>query len=212
MVASPKHQIIETDDEVCLDGAVIHHETFVYYMMHKPQDVLSATQDRRDTVVLDLLHDRDKRKGLFPVGLLDDKDTTGLLLLTDNGPLAHAMLSPKKHVAKVYEAHVQGVMAKEDISAFQEGIALSDHKCQPAALTIIHVDHEAETSLVHITVEEGKYHQVKQRMVASCGKRVTRLKRLSMGDLVLDDRLAAGDYRPLTADEIGGLKQYGVEI
>lgn len=95
-------------------------------MMHKPQDDLSATQDRRDTVVLDLLHDRDKRKGLFPVGRLD-KDTTGLLLLTDNGPLAHAMLSPKKHVAKVHEAHVQSVMTKEDISAFQEGIALSDH-------------------------------------------------------------------------------------
>lgn len=126
VVTSPKHQIIETNDEVCLDGAVIHHETFVYYMMHKPQDVLSATQDRRDTVVLDLLHDRDKRKGLFPVGRLD-KDTTGLLLLTGNGPLAHAMLSPKKHVAKVHEAHVQGVMTKEDISAFQEGIALSDH-------------------------------------------------------------------------------------
>ena len=140
-----------------------------------------------------------------------DIDTTGLLLLTNNGQLAHAMLSPKKHVDKLYEAQVAGIMTADDIEAFAAGIELKDFICQPADLEILKTDQEANTSLVRITIKEGKFHQVK-RMVAARGKEVTTLKRLSVGPLVLDGSLAKGSWRRLRDSELAALQIFDVEL
>lgn len=129
--------------------------------------------------------------------------------MTNNGALAHAMLSPKKHVDKVYEAQIAGLMTQEDVEAFAAGIVLEDFTCQPARLAIITSDSQKETCLVHITVREGKFHQVK-RMVASRGKKVVQLKRLTMGPLKLDDKLALGAYRRLTEKELEALAAFDV--
>ncbi len=159
---------------------------------------------------MDLLDESARQKEVFPVGRLDI-DTHGLLLLTNNGALAHAMLSPKKHVAKVYRAKVDGIMTEEDRTRFEAGIELKDFTCQPAKLTIVKVNEEQQTSLVEITISEGKFHQVK-RMVAACGKKVADLERLAMGPLSLDKELATGTFRRLTQEEIKSLKRFGVEL
>ncbi len=185
------------------------HETFVYYVLNKPKGVISATEDDRHRTVLDLLDDTARQKEVFPVGRLDI-DTHGLLL-TNNGQLAHAMLSPKKHVDKLYRAQVDGIMTQEDAERFAAGMELKDFTCQPAQLTILSTDEAKQTSLVDITIREGKFHQVK-RMVQACGKTVTDLQRLSMGLLVLDDSLALGEYRRLTAAELKQLEVFGVEL
>lgn len=208
--ASPKRQVDEKTNVIAVNGQVLTHENFVYYLLNKPQGVISATEDASHRTVLDLLDETARHKQVFPVGRLDI-DTTGLLLLTNNGPLAHAMLSPKKHVDKRYEATVAGIMDGADILAFEKGIALSDHDCQPAKLEIIETNQLAVTCLVHITIREGKFHQVK-RMVAARGKQVTALKRLTMGPLTLDEELALGDWRRLTEEEVVSLKIFGVEL
>ena len=159
---------------------------------------------------LDLLDEIAQHKEVFPVGRLDI-DTHGLLLLTNNGKLAHAMLSPKKHVDKLYRAQIDGIMTQGDVERFAAGIDLKDFTCQPAQLTILSTDEVKETSLVDITIREGKFHQVK-RMVQACGKMVTDLQRLSMGPLWLDSELAIGKYRRLTADELKQLEVFGVEL
>lgn len=205
---SPKTQIDEKTDQVAYQGRPLVYEAFVYYLLHKPAGVISATEDKYHRTVLDLLDDTARHKEVFPVGRLDI-DTTGLLLLTNNGQLAHALLSPKKHVDKVYVADVAGVMSSEDVARFAEGIQLSDHLCQPAVLEIL--DIAEQTSRVRITIREGKFHQVK-RMVAACGKEVTSLKRLSMGSLHLPEELPEGAYRRLTAEELAGLGEFGVDI
>ena len=140
-----------------------------------------------------------------------DIDTHGLLLLTNNGDLAHAMLSPKKHVDKIYQAKVDGIMNQEDILAFEKGIELKDHTCQPAKLEILSVDRATGTSLVQITIAEGKFHQVK-RMVAACGKEVTELQRMSMGPLSLPDDLELGAWRRLTEEELEALAVFGIPL
>ena len=196
---SPKTQIDENQDQIAFQGQALTHETFVYYLLNKPQGVISATEDARHKTVLDLLDDTARHKQVFPVGRLDI-DTHGLLLLTNNGDLAHAMLSPKKHVDKIYQAKVDGIMDQEDILAFEKGIELKDHTCQPAKLEIVFVDRDAGTSLVQITIAEGKFHQVK-RMMEETGCPVLHLKRLSMGPLKLDDALKTGEYRKLTDKE-----------
>ena len=196
---SPKTQIDENQDQIAFQGQVLTHETFVYYLLNKPQGVISATEDARHKTVLDLLDDTARHKQVFPVGRLDI-DTHGLLLLTNNGDLAHAMLSPKKHVDKIYQAKVDGIMDQEDILAFEKGIELKDHSCQPAKLEIVSVDRATGTSLVQITIAEGKFHQVK-RMMEEIGCPVLHLKRLSMGPLKLDDALKTGEYRKLTDKE-----------
>ena len=200
IVTSGKTQVDETADTISYQGQVLGYEQFVYYMLNKPSGVISATEDKAHKTVLDLLDDTAKKKQVFPVGRLD-RDTTGLLLMTNNGALAHAMLSPKKHVDKVYEAQIAGLMTPEDVEAFEAGIVLEDFTCQPAKLAIITSDSKKETCLVHITIREGKFHQVK-RMVASRGKTVVQLKRLTMGPLKLDDKLALGAYRRLTEKEL----------
>ena len=171
---------------------------------------MSATEDDRHKTVLDLLDETARQKEVFPVGRLDI-DTHGLLLLTNNGKLAHAMLSPKKHVEKIYRAQVAGLMNQADVERFAAGIELKDFTCQPAQLKILELDVVKETSLVEITLSEGKFHQVK-RMVAACGKEVKDLQRLAMGPLKLDPTLTLGEWRRLTEQEMQSLAIFGVEL
>lgn len=200
---SAKLQINEDTDEICFDGQKLEYEEFVYYMMNKPQGVISATEDPKHKTVLDLLDDLARSKEVFPVGRLDI-DTHGLLLLTNDGKLAHALLSPKRHVDKTYLAQVNGIMTDEDIETFAQGIPLKDFTCQPAKLDLVSVDAEKNQSLIRVTIAEGKFHQVK-RMVAYCGKEVVDLQRLTMGTLTLDEDLKRGEWRRLTKDELEGL-------
>ena len=200
---SAKLQINEDTDEICFDGQKLEYEEFVYYMMNKPQGVISATEDPKHKTVLDLLDDLARSKEVFPVGRLDI-DTHGLLLLTNDGKLAHALLSPKRHVDKTYLVQINGVMTDEDIETFAQGIPLKDFTCQPAKLELVSVDTEKNQSLVRVTIAEGKFHQVK-RMVAYCGKEVVDLQRLTMGTLTLDEDLKRGEWRRLTKEELEGL-------
>ena len=197
---SAKLQINEEKDEIRFDGQVLEYEEFVYYMMNKPQGVISATEDSKHRTVLDLLDDIARTKEVFPVGRLDI-DTHGLLLLTNDGQLAHALLSPKRHVDKTYLAQVEGIMSQEDVETFAKGIPLKDFTCQPAKLEFVSVDPKKNQSLVRVTIAEGKFHQVK-RMVAYCGKEVVDLQRLTMGTLVLDENLEQGEWRRLTKEEL----------
>lgn len=179
-----------------VDGEDIGYREYTYVMLHKPAGVLTATEDRHQKTVLDLLAPELRRQELSPVGRLD-KDTEGLLLLTNDGDLTHRLLSPKSHVDKVYYAELDAPLHPEDCAAFEEGITLADgYKCMSAGLTLLEDGRKAL-----ITLREGKFHQVK-RMTASRGAEVLYLKRLSMGPLRLDDRLARGEYRMLTDEEI----------
>lgn len=193
----PEQKISEEQDEIWVDDQVIGYNKYEYLMLHKPAGVVTATEDKRDRTVLDLI-DSPLKKQLFPVGRLD-KDTEGLLLLTNDGALAHRLLSPKKHVSKVYYARIAGCVTKEDVQAFSEGLDLGDFTSMPAELKILSAGEESE---IEVTVCEGKFHQVK-RMFEAVGKKVLYLKRLSMGKLCLDERLEVGEYRPLTQEEIG---------
>ena len=200
---SAKSQINEETDEIRFDGQKLDYEEFVYYMMNKPQGVISATEDPKHKTVLDLLDDYARAKEVFPVGRLDI-DTHGLLLLTNDGKLAHALLSPKRHVDKTYLARINGVMTDADVETFAQGVPLKDFTCQPAKLELVSVDTEKEESLVRVTIAEGKFHQVK-RMVAYCGKEVVDLQRLTMGTLTLDENLKCGEWRRLSKEELEGL-------
>ena len=197
---SAKLQINEERDEIRFDGQVLEYEEFVYYMMNKPQGVISATEDSKHRTVLDLLDDIARTKEVFPVGRLDI-DTHGLLLLTNDGQLAHALLSPKRHVDKTYLAQVKGIMTQEDVDAFAKGIPLKDFTCQSAKLELVSLDSVKNQSLVRVTIAEGKFHQVK-RMVAYCGKEVVDLQRLTMRTLALDENLERGEWRRLTKEEL----------
>ena len=185
---------------VTFQGQRVGYEEFEYYMLHKPAGVVSATTDAKDKTVIDLITDK-KRKDLFPVGRLD-KDTEGLLLITNDGDMAHRLLAPKKHVDKVYYARIDGRVTEEDVLAFQEGISIGQGEvAKPAKLEILKAD---EISEIHVTIQEGKFHQVK-RMFHTIGKEVLYLKRLSMGSLVLDESLPLGAYRKLTREELEDL-------
>ena len=202
---SAKLQINEDTDEICFDGQKLDYEEFVYYMINKPQGVISATEDPKHKTVLDLLDDLARSKEVFPVGRLDI-DTHGLLLLTNDGKLAHALLSPKRHVDKTYLAQVKGIMTDADVEVFAQGIPLKDFTCQPAKLELVSVDAEKNQSLVRVTIAEGKFHQVK-RMVTYCGKEVMDLQRLTMGTLTLNENLKRGEWRRLTKEEVEGLRE-----
>ncbi|MFC4770975.1 pseudouridine synthase [Enterococcus hermanniensis] len=199
---SDKCQIDPAKDVVTFLGEDLTYQEFYYYLLHKPAGVVSATEDNRDRTVMDLFSPQDLRSDLFPVGRLD-KDTEGLLLITNDGKLAHELLSPKKHVEKEYLAEVAGVMTTEDQEQFKKGVQLDGERTLPAELMI---DETAQdTSLVRIILHEGKFHQVK-RMVKICGKEVTYLKRIRMGALSLPDDLAKGAYRALTKEELQQIK------
>ena len=186
-------------DTLEVDGVVVSCGGFTYLMLNKPAGVLSAVEDRRQRTVLDLLPQHLRRRGLSPVGRLD-KDTEGLLLLTDDGEMTHRLLSPKCHVDKVYYARVEGAVAPGSQEAFRQGLLLPDGmKCLPAELEVL------APGQVRVTVHEGKFHQVK-RMLAACGAPVTYLRRLSMGPLQLDETLETGQFRPLSQEEIAALR------
>ena len=197
-VPAKKSEIkVSEEDEVVLDGNRISQAPeFVYYLLHKPAGYVSATEDKRDKTVMELV--ASDRKGLFPVGRLD-KDTEGLLLITDDGALAHELLSPKKHVDKTYYAKIAGSVMEAHIERFREGLDIGDEKkTLPAVLEIL--TSGPETSEIRITIHEGRFHQVK-RMFEAIGCKVIYLKRLSMGAVALDETLAPGDYRPLNEKE-----------
>lgn len=182
---------------VAVNGKRIGYTEHHYLMMNKPGGYLSATEDSHDKTVLDLLEHKYKNLKLFPAGRLD-KDTEGLLILTDDGDFCHNVISPSKKVPKVYYAEIIGQLAESDVTKFREGIVLGDgYKCRPAELEIIS-DESGNKCLV--TVEEGKFHQVK-RMIAACNCQVAYLKRLKIGRLALDENLALGEYREITIDE-----------
>ena len=196
LAGSGEQKVDPAGTALLVDGRAVAVSRFTYVMLHKPAGVLSATEDPRQETVLDLLPEHLRRRGLFPVGRLD-KDTEGLLLLTDDGELAHHLLSPKKHVDKRYYAQLDGPLGPADQAAFREGIVLADGtRCMSAELELLGDGRE-----VLVTLHEGKFHQIK-RMIASRGAAVCRLKRLSMGTLVLDQTLRPGEFRPLTAEEV----------
>ena len=214
-----KQKAVRVDDEIVKDssfhvdpakqavtvfGERVEYVEFIYLMMHKPQGVISATEDKHDRTVIDLLDPLDQHFEPFPVGRLD-KDTEGLLLITNDGGLAHNLLSPKKHVPKWYYAKIDGVVTEEDIEAFKQGVTLDDgYHTKPGELKILASGAHSEIELM---IQEGKFHQVK-RMFEAVGKKVTYLKRLSMGSLSLDPELPIGEYRPLTEEELEGLLNY----
>ncbi|MEQ7304100.1 pseudouridine synthase [Enterococcus avium] len=199
---SDKKQIDPEKDQVDYQGEILHYQEFYYYLLHKPAGVVSATEDKHDQTVMDIFSPSDYRSDLFPVGRLD-KNTEGLLLITNDGKLAHDLLSPKKHVEKEYFAEVQGVMTAEDQQRFVDGFLLDGERTLPAELLIDEVTENK--SKVRIILHEGKFHQVK-RMVKACCKEVTYLKRIRMGKLLLTKELVKGAYRSLTEDELKGLK------
>lgn len=202
-VREPELKISPGEDDVCYNGESVSYMEYEYYMLHKPAGCVSATEDKRHKTVLDYV--ASTRKDLFPVGRLD-LDTEGLLLLTNDGELAHRLLSPKRHVPKTYYAKIDGFVTSEDCQSFAEGLDIGEEKpTRPAELRILSA---GEVSEITVTITEGKFHQVK-RMFAAVGKQVLYLKRLSMGSLILDESLAAGEYRKLTKEEIVKLKEQG---
>lgn len=198
LAASAEDKLDPAAAIITVAGETISLCRFTYVMLHKPAGVLTATEDRKQPTVLDLLPPELRRIGLAPVGRLD-KDTEGLLLLTNDGELAHRLLSPKYHVDKRYLARVDGELSAADTEAFARGMTLGGGlECLPAGLEVL------PDRVCIVTLREGKFHQVK-RMLAARGAPVLYLKRLSMGPLTLDDSLAAGAYRLLRAEEISAL-------
>lgn len=202
---SDKFQVNEHEDQVTLDGEVVVYQKYFYYMLNKPADVITATIDDFEATVLDLFSDQDFRLDLFPVGRLD-KDTEGLLIITNDGALSHRILSPKKHVEKEYLVNVQGIMTTTDVEQVADGLKIDGGEiCLPAKLIIDQIDKKMNESTVRLVLHEGKFHQVK-RMVYALGKEVSYLKRLRMGSLYLDEQLEDGEYRELTESEVNLLE------
>lgn len=232
VATKPEMKIDETADEVCLRGEKLCYAAYEYYMFHKPAGCVSATEDSVHKTVMDYLTDT-VRNDLFPVGRLDI-DTEGLLLITNDGQLSHDLLSPAKHVAKTYYAKVLGKVTEEDVNLFEKGVDIGeDRLTKPGKLVILSdsgsagdepiladrcmredetdvqgksVDRDAIVSEIELTITEGKFHQVK-RMFQAVNKEVIYLKRLSMGSLTLTEDLAPGEYRPLTEEELAGLRR-----
>jgi 16S rRNA pseudouridine516 synthase len=204
IVKNAKVQIDPEKDTVTLNDEVIEYKEFIYLIMNKPQGVISATEDGIEKTVIDLLEMDDAVYSPFPVGRLD-KDTEGLLVITNDGQLAHQLLSPKKHVPKTYFAVIDREVTEEDIQAFGQGVTLDDgYVTKPGELKIIKSGIQSD---IELTITEGKFHQVK-RMFEAVGKRVVYLQRISMGPLKLDESLELGEYRDLTDKEVDQLKNY----
>ena len=202
---SPEDKCDPEAAEIIVNGETLTYRKFTWVMLNKPAGYLSATEDGRGATVLDLLPQELQKQGLFPVGRLD-KDTEGLLLLTNEGGLAHDLLSPRHHVDKVYYARVAGRLTEEDCAAFEAGMMLDDGLvCQSAGLKILSAGEESEA---HVTLREGKFHQVK-RMLAYRGKPVLYLERVRMGALELDSSLSRGAFRFLTEEEVQKLRSIG---
>ena len=199
ILKKPEYHVNEENDIIEFQGINLEYSKFYYYMLHKPAGYLSAVKDNHCKTVLDLL-DVTPKDGLFPVGRLD-KDTEGLLLITNDGALSHELLSPRKHVEKKYYVELDGALTEADVEQFQQGLDIGEKKLtKPAKLELLD-----DCQKAYITITEGKYHQVK-RMFRSIGLTVTYLKRISMGSLILDESLEKGAYRPLTEAEIEDLR------
>lgn len=191
--------------EIVVSGKRVEYQPHAYYMLNKPGGVVSAVEDKMNQTVIDLIKEPDRLPGLYPVGRLD-KDTEGLLLITNNGNLGYQLLLPHKHVVKKYEVIVNERVASADQEAFAKGIVFHGGiQCKPAKLTILEAS-ETESKVL-VEINEGKFHQVK-KMFLACGKKVTSLKRLSMGPIELDEKLPAGAYRPLSIEELNQLIPY----
>ena len=202
LIKSPDYKIDEFNDQVIVNGNRLVYQKYVYIMMNKSKDTVSATEDAIERTVVDILRDEDRIHKVFPVGRLD-KDTEGLMLLTNDGELAHKLISPKKDVEKKYYVEVSGELKNEHLEIVKEGVTLEDgYRCKPARLEIL--DSSEGNSKANIFITEGKFHQVK-RMMKSLGATVTYLKRLSIGSLKLDENLKLGEYRYLTDDELNKL-------
>ena len=204
IVKTPKEKVKESD-VVEVNGQEIAYQQYHYFLLNKPKGVLSATEDLHQKTVIDLLEVKDQYKDLAPVGRLD-KDTTGLLLITNDGQLNHELLAPNKHVDKVYQALIAGQVTADTVATFASGMKLKDGTVlKPAKLEVLDVDESKDQSKIRITIKEGKYHQIK-RMFGALGMKVLELDRLQMGSLLLDPQLKRGQYRELTDDELSTLK------
>ncbi len=189
-------------DRIEIEGELIEYKEYIYLMMNKPDGVISSTYDNIHRTVIDLIDEGYKAFNPFPVGRLD-KDTEGLLLISNDGKLAHNLLSPKKHIDKIYYVKIEGEVTTDDVLKMKEGVVIDkDYKTMPATLEIINSNKISE---VYITIKEGKFHQVK-KMFKTLGKEVIYLKRISMGSLKLDEKLLPGEYRELTQEELKLLK------
>lgn len=200
MIRIPKTKV-EENAKFLIDGGEVQTDRYVYYLLNKPIGTISASRDREKTVI-DLIRPEDQRKGLFPCGRLD-KDTSGLLLITNDGRLSHRLLSPRNHVKKVYLAELDQPFDEKDILSFREGMILKPEGIltRPAKLE------KLSSSCGRVTISEGKYHQIK-RMFANCGKLVLKLKRIQFANLTLPEDLSPGDYRPLSQDELEKLRMF----
>ncbi|KHD36999.1 pseudouridine synthase [Clostridium acetobutylicum] len=204
VVKDNNKQVDPQKSKIIVNGEEISYKKYIYLMMNKPDGVISATSDDYDKTVIDLLEVEDQVFEPFPIGRLD-KDTVGLLFLTNDGDFNHRLISPKWHVDKVYYAKIDKDVTSEDVVAFKEGIVLDDgYKCMSAKLEVL--NNSKEGSEVKVTVREGKYHQVK-RMFEAQGKKVVYLKRISFAGINLDENLEEGEYRELTEDEMKAIKQ-----
>ena len=198
VIKNDDYKVDETNDEVIVDGVIIDYLKYIYIMMNKPDGVISATYDSKEQIVLDLIIDVPTR-GLFPVGRLD-KDSEGLLLITNDGKLAHDLLSPKKHVKKVYYIEYEGTLDSDVELKFKNGITLDDgYKCLSAEIELL------ENNRAYVKISEGKFHQVK-RMINAVNGEVTYLKRIKFGSLELDESLQKGEYRFLSEEELNSLR------
>jgi len=199
-IAKTPNQMMEDGDKVIFDGKIIEYKEFHYYILNKPQGVISATEDKKDKTVIDLLETRIQKLGLFPVGRLD-KDTEGLLVLTNDGALSYELLSPKKHVPKVYYVELESLVTDEDIKRIEEGMELDDFTAMPGEFERLE-----DGKAGFITIHEGKFHQVKKMFIA-LDNEVEYLQRVKMGGLELDPELGLGEYRELSDEELERLKE-----
>ena len=204
LIKSSDYKVDENNDIVIVNGSRLVYQKYVYIMMNKPQNIISATEDMTDKTVVDVLKDKDRIHKVFPVGRLD-KDTEGLMLLTNDGELAHKLISPKKDVEKKYYVEVTGELKEEYLELVKDGLVLDDgYKCKSARLEIL--ESSKDKSCANIYITEGKFHQVK-RMMKALETTVTYLKRLSIGSLILDESLKLGEYRYLTDKELKKLNK-----
>ena len=204
-IAKKAERKVDTEkDEIIFKGEKIFYAGYEYFMLNKPAGVVSATEDKKERTVIDLIKES-KRKDLFPAGRLD-KDTEGLLLITNDGQLAHRLLSPKKHVDKIYYAKIKGIVTEEDVRLFEKGVHIGDEKpTLPADLRILSSDSTAARSEIELIITEGRFHQVK-RMFEAVGMKVTFLRRIAMGELKIDESLPTGAYRSLSEEEVSLLR------
>lgn len=205
IAGKPDLKINTETDTVFFQGEILSFHEFEYYLLNKPAGYVSATTDNTAPTVLSLI--KSQRKDLFPVGRLD-KDTEGLLLITNDGALSHRLLAPKRHVDKTYYAIVEGLVTSSDIVSFEQGLKIGDEDldvAMPARLSVLHSDSQKNLSYTNVTIQEGKFHQVK-RMFQAVGKKVVYLRRIAFGPLTLPEDLPIGEYRELTEEEISALR------